>query len=148
MIGEGRVIGLDVGERRTGVAVSDPLGITAQPRGTIHHETIEEGVEGVRALVDELKPVCIVAGLPLNQHGKVGPQAEKVLAFIKQLRETVSVEIVTQDERFTSTQVERGMAEAGVRAKKRKQMVDQLAAQQILSVYLDRRAAERKRATS
>jgi len=134
----GRVLGLDVGNVRIGVAVSDPLGIIAQPHSVIRSTGIEQDMEAVRALVAEKEVVRIVVGLPLNREGKPGPQAEKVLAFVEALRATLGVDVVTQDERFSTAAAERMLIEANVRRKGRKQVIDKIAAHHILQTYLDR----------
>ncbi len=141
---EGRMIGLDIGDVRIGVAVSDGLGITAQPREVIAVSTPEKDIAVIRAIIEETRAVRIVAGLPLDREGKAGHQAQKVLGFLDQLRATIEIPIVMQDERFTTASVQRSMIAADVSRKKRKQIVDKLAAQQILQAYLDRQAHERK----
>lgn len=134
---------LDVGDVRIGVAVSDPLGMIATPHSVIPADPEDEAIESIAVLVRELGVQYIVTGLPLNQHGEEGKQAAKVRAFNEKLQAAIDVDVVTQDERFTSAIVERAMAQAGVSAKKRKQQVDQLAAQQILQTHLDRRSVEK-----
>lgn len=136
---EGRVIGLDAGDVRIGVAVSDGLGLTAQPRGTIDASSPEADAEAVRALVEENRAVAVVVGLPLDRQGEAGHQGKKVLALVEKLREVLDVPVETIDERFTTAAVRRGMSGAGVSRKKQKSLVDQLAAQQILQTWLDRR---------
>ena len=137
----GRILALDVGDVRIGVAASDPLGITAQPHSVVAAEPADAAVQAIADLVHELNAQYIVAGLPLTKQGEEGPQAAKVRAFTEQLANAVDVDIKMQDERFTTAMVERAMAQAGVNKKKRKQNVDMLAAQQILQTHLDRRAA-------
>jgi putative Holliday junction resolvase len=132
------MVGLDVGDVRIGVAVSDPLGIIAQPFSTIHCETPEKDIEAIKAIVKEREAVRVVVGLPLNQEGKPGPQAEKVLAFIEQLRAVLDVEVVTQDERFSTASAQRILIAADVSRKGRKKVIDKIAAQQVLQVYIDR----------
>lgn len=138
-----RSLGLDIGDVRIGVALSDPLGIIAQPFHVIECISPDRDLEAIRKIVEEKEVVRIVVGLPLNQAGRVGPQAEKVLAFVEVLRKTVPIEIVTQDERFTTAGVERMLIDAGVRRKRRKQVIDKIAAQQILQMYLDRQRRSR-----
>ena len=142
---EGRIIGLDVGEARTGVALSDPLGIIASPFDTIQVKSLRADAEAVKAIAEEQGAVRIVVGVPLNMEGKVGPQAAKVLEFVEVLREAVDLEVVTIDERFSTAAAERSLRESGVKGKRRKQVVDQVAAQQILQLYLDREAHRRAR---
>ena len=99
---EGRIMALDIGDVRTGVAVTDPLRIIASPHSVVEEPTPEAAVAAIRTLVEELAPVRIVAGVPLDREGKRGPQAEKTLAMVERLRAAVDVEIVLQDERFTT----------------------------------------------
>lgn len=134
----GRMMGLDVGEVRIGVAVSDPLGIIAQPHSVIQCSSPEQDIDAIRALAAELGVIRIVVGLPLNREGKPGPQAEKVLAFVERLRAVVDMEIATQDERFSTTAAQRMLIEADVSRKNRKKVVDKIAAQHILQTHLDR----------
>ncbi|HUW60941.1 MAG TPA: Holliday junction resolvase RuvX [Candidatus Bathyarchaeia archaeon] len=135
---QGRIVGLDVGSVRIGVAVSDPLGIMALPHSVITRASIEQDLDAVRDLVATVEAVRIVAGLPLNQEGKPGPQAEKVLEFLDRLREVVNVEIVTQDERFSTAEAQRMLIGANVSRKGRKKVIDKIAAHHILQTYLDR----------
>ena len=140
-------MGLDVGDVRTGVAISDPLGIVATPLDTIQVTSPGEDADKVKAIADEREVVRIVVGIPLNKEGGIGPQAQKVLDFVDVLRDTVDVEIVTQDERFSTAIVERALIQADVSRKGRKKVVDKLAAQQILQLYLDKEANKRSRET-
>jgi putative Holliday junction resolvase len=134
----GRIVGLDVGSVRIGVAVSDPLGIMSLPHSVITRTSLEEDLAAVRDLVATVEAIRIVAGLPLNQEGKPGPQAEKVMEFLDRLREVVNVEIVTQDERFSTAEATRMLIGADVSRKGRKKVVDKIAAHHILETYLDR----------
>jgi putative Holliday junction resolvase len=142
----GRILGLDVGDARIGVAVSDPLGMIAQAHSVIAAEPAGAAIATIKALAEELNATAIVAGLPLDREGKAGHQAEKVLAFLDKLRAELTVAIETQDERFSTAGAERTLRDLGVSAKKGKGTVDKLAAQGILQTYLDRKANERKRA--
>lgn len=145
MIEEGRILGLDVGDVRTGMAVSDPLGMIATPCGTIHVRSAREDAEAVKQAAAEHEAIRIVVGLPLNKEGGIGPQAQKVLDFIEVLRATTDIEIVTIDERFSTAAAHRAMNHTGLSTKKRKGVIDQAAAQQILQLYLDRERNRRAR---
>ena len=134
----GRIVGLDVGDVRIGVAVSDPLRLIAQPHSVITRAEPEKDVAAVCTLIGQTEAVRVVVGLPLNREGKPGPQAEKVLQFIEQLRAATTAEIVTQDERFSTAAAERMLIAADVRRKKRKGIVDKIAAHHILQTHLDR----------
>lgn len=140
---EGRIIGLDVGEARTGVALSDPLGIIALPFDTIRVQSHDQDAQAVKTIVEEQEAVRVVVGVPLNKEGNVGPQAEKVLAFVEALRAALDIDVVTIDERFSTASAMRAIHQAGVKGKKRKGIVDKVAAQQILQLYLDREANRR-----
>ena len=135
---ERRIVGLDVGDVRIGVAVSDGLGITAQPREVIRRSTPEKDVQAIRTLVEEAQAGQVVVGLPLTQRGEIGHQARKVLDFVERLRGELKAEVVTLDERFTTTVAERSPSYAEMSPTRRKETVDKLAAQQILQTYLDR----------
>jgi putative Holliday junction resolvase len=131
-------MGLDVGDARIGVAISDPLGIIAQPLSVIERTNLDQDVSAVRTLVVERDIARIVVGMPLDESGRCGPQAAKVLAFVARLREAINAEVVTQDERFTTALAERAMISAGTSRRKRRRVIDKVAAQQILQTYLDR----------
>ena len=135
-----RVLGLDIGDVRIGVAVSDPLGSMALPRDTVQRTELEADIEAIRAIAEETGARRVVVGLPLNQHGKPGPQAERVLEFAKALEEGLGLPIETQDERYSTAAAERTLISADMSRKKRKQNVDKLAAHHILQTYLDRAA--------
>lgn len=143
---EGRIVGLDVGDVRTGVALSDELGIVATPYDTIALDSLDAAVRAVKDIVEAQEAVRVVVGLPLDQNGEIGPQAQRVLKFIEALKAISHIEVVTQDERFSTQAARRGLRDAGVKAKKQKKVIDQLAAQQILQLYLDRESARRRRA--
>lgn len=136
---------LDVGEVRTGIAVTDPLRIIASPHSVIETRSEAEDAARIAALAAELEVSCIVVGLPLNREGEPGPQARKVLAFVDALRAAASAEVVTQDERFSTAAAERMLIGAKVRRKGRKQVVDKIAATHILQAYLDRQASAARR---
>lgn len=136
----GRSLGLDIGDKRIGVAVSDPLGIIAQPHKVIKRSSPKRDTEAIRMLIEETGASRIVAGIPLDREGKPGPQAAKVLAFIEILRRVVDVEVVMQDERYTTAAAERALIDADVSRKTRKKVIDKVAAHYILQTYLDRQS--------
>ena len=140
----GRVMALDVGDVRIGVALSDPLGIIAQPHSVIAAKSPQADADAIAKLAADTETRCLVVGLPLNQEGKPGPQAEKVLAFVDVLKRALTIEIALQDERFSTVAAQRELIAAGVRREARKGIVDKVAAQRILQTFLDRRARERK----
>lgn len=143
MDSEGRIMGLDVGEVRTGIALSDPLRIIAQAHRVIEAKPYQRAAEAIRDIVEEQGVVRIVVGLPLDQNGQRGPQAEKVIGFVEVLRNAVAVEVCMMDERFTTAAAERSLLQAGMRRKGRKEVIDKVAAQQILQTYMDRQARQR-----
>lgn len=132
-----RVLGLDVGDRRIGVALSDPLGITAQRLTVVERQRLPADVEAVRALVERHAVERVVVGLPLTLRGTTGPQAEKVTAFADALRRRLAVPVQFIDERLTTVQGERALVAAGATRRRRKQLIDQVAAQLILQQFLD-----------
>jgi len=135
---QGRMIGLDVGEVRIGVASSDPLGIIVSPFTVVKRTNLEADLKALVDIIKEREAVRIVVGIPLDREGKPGPQAEKTQAFIEQLRGVTDVEIVTQDERFSTAAATRMLIDANVSRKGRKEVVDKVAAHHILQTYLDR----------
>lgn len=141
----GRIMALDVGDVRTGVAMSDPLQTIASPHGVLQDDASGTVLAKVVQLVRDYEPICIVAGLPLTKQGETGPQAQKVQAFVETLRQQVAVPVVFEDERFSTAAAERMLISADMRRKKRKQVVDKIAATHILQLHLDRRAFQRAR---
>jgi putative Holliday junction resolvase len=141
----GRMLGLDVGDVRIGVAVSDSLGMIAHAREVVECASPDRDVETIRAIAEETEAVRVIVGVPLNQRGEPGPQARKVLAFAERLRAALPIEVVTQDERFSTAAAERMLIESKVRRKGRKKVVDKVAAQYILQTYLDRLAHQSPR---
>lgn len=138
-------MGLDLGSKTIGVAVSDELGLLAHGRETIHRQDTEKDLEAIADLVRRLDVVRIVVGLPVNMTGTLGVEAKKVLEFVEELRRTLSVSITTWDERLSTVQANRVLLEAGLPRKKRKKVIDKTAARVILQTYLD---AERNRESS
>lgn len=132
-----RYLGLDVGDRTVGVAVSDMLGITAQGLSTIIRKTNKETFEIIKGYIDEYDVSKIVVGLPINMNGTIGPQGEKVQKFSEKLKDALEVEIIFQDERMTSISAERVLIEGGVRRENRKDYIDKIAAVFILQAFLD-----------
>jgi putative Holliday junction resolvase len=134
----GRIVGLDVGDRRIGVAVSDPLGLTAQPVTVLERAGAGRDVEAVEALLARHQAERVIIGLPLLLSGGKGPQAQKVEAFAEALRQRVAVPIELVDERFTTAQATQALREAGLSRRKRAPAIDVVSAQLILQHYLER----------
>lgn len=132
-----RILGLDVGDRRIGVAVSDPTGMISTGLGVIKRNGIEEDTEAVLKYIEEYKVEKIVSGLPKNMDGTIGFQAQKVLDFIEILSKKTDLPIIKWDERLTTVAAHRTMAEKKTKINKRKQEVDKIAACYILQGYLD-----------
>ena len=134
----GRILGLDVGDRWIGVALSDPIGILASPLTRISRIGMEATVEAILQLVRHYEVRRIVAGLPYSMDGKIGQQAEKVQDFLQQLSQRLEIPVETWDERLSTVAVGRMMTEAGMKRGKRKGQVDANAAALILQGYLDK----------
>ncbi len=133
----GRILGLDPGERRIGVALSDPLGIIAQPHCVIDSRRQDVAVE-LRRIVTEEDVTTIVIGLPISLDGKEHGAAERARAFGAQVKEITGLAPVFTDERFTTAGAEDAMIEGGVRRAQRRQKRDKVAAAIMLQRYLDR----------
>lgn len=136
---EGRILGVDFGERRIGLALSDPAGLIAHGLETKATRSDGESVEHVAAAAEAEQVLEIVLGLPVNMDGTMGRMAEKVEAFAGQLRERVSCEVRTWDERLTSISARRAMNEMGMEIKGNKGGLDRIAATLMLQNYLDAR---------
>ena len=136
-----RIMGLDVGEKRIGVAVSDPLGYTAQGISVIKRENIED----LKKIVSDYDVERIIVGLPKNMDGSIGEQAKKVLAFIEDLKREIDLPVLTWDERLTTKEAEGVLLRADLSRAKRKKVIDKLAAVLILQGYLDSHSHEGKR---
>jgi putative Holliday junction resolvase len=132
-----RILGLDVGSKTIGVAVSDELGITAQGVTTLTRKELSDDSAQLLKVVEEYKAERIVVGLPKNMNGTLGPAAQMVLSLIEELQKAVTLPIVTWDERLSTMAAERTLLEADVSRKKRKQVIDKVAAILILQGYLD-----------
>jgi putative Holliday junction resolvase len=132
-----RVMGLDMGSKTIGVALSDELGLIAQAKETIHRRNIEEDLEAIADLVRTCDVERIVVGLPINMTGTLGGEAQKVLHFVEDMRRVLSVPIIPWDERLSTVQARRVLLEAGLSRKKRKKIIDKTAATVILQTYLD-----------
>lgn len=132
-----RILGLDVGNKTIGVALSDPLGITAQGITTIRRKSENQDIEELKAICIKYNVQKIVCGLPKNMNGTLGHQSEKVLKFCDIIKETINLPIKMWDERLTTVAATRAMLEANLSRAKRKKIVDKMAATYILQGYLD-----------
>jgi len=134
-----RIMGLDIGDKTIGVAISDSMLITAQGLKTIKRKNSKVDIEEISNLVRQYNVSKIIVGLPKNMNNTIGPQGEKVLRFVDKLKNKVNVEISFQDERLTTVAAERILIEGNMRREKRKNVIDMVAATYILQTYLDRR---------
>ncbi|MFC4771831.1 Holliday junction resolvase RuvX [Enterococcus hermanniensis] len=140
-----RVMGLDVGSKTVGIAVSDPFGWTAQGVEIIRIDEANEefGFDRLGELVKEYKVTKFVVGLPKNMNNTIGPRAEASMAYAEQIKELFGLPVEFQDERLTTVQAERMLVEqADVSRSKRKKVIDKLAAVMILQNYLDRTSSK------
>ena len=136
-----RILALDVGDARIGVAVSDPLGIIAQPVGLVTRVGWGPDIAKITEFADQYGTRTLLCGLPLNMDGSAGGQADKVRAFAQQL-EKKGFTVTFWDERMTTVTAERALIEGGVPRADRKRLVDKTAAAVILQAYLDANAAK------
>ncbi|HEY7411624.1 MAG TPA: Holliday junction resolvase RuvX [Vicinamibacteria bacterium] len=134
-----RRLGLDVGDKVVGVAVSDETGTLARGLPNLARVGPRKDVKAVAALVREHQAGEVVVGLPRSLDGSLGPQAQKVLAFVEDLRGALRVPLVTWDERLTTVMAHRAFDEAELGRRRRKEVVDKVAAILILQSYLDYR---------
>jgi putative Holliday junction resolvase len=135
-----RALGIDHGEARIGLAISDELGMLAHPLETIHLREVADPLARIAAIVERDKIGMIVLGLPRNMNGTYGPAAEKVRAFAETLRARVACEVKLWDERLTSVAAQRSLHEAGRNVKQSREVIDQVAAQMILQGWMDGQA--------
>ena len=132
-----RVLALDVGDRRTGVAISDATALIATPLTTIHAGGEDELAEAVLALIAEHGVEEIVVGMPLTLSGQMGPQAKRTGHFVRHLKRLTSLPIKTVDERLSTVEATRRLREAGGGRKRRREGIDAAAAAVVLQAYLD-----------
>ncbi|MDP4181658.1 MAG: Holliday junction resolvase RuvX [Bacillota bacterium] len=133
-----RILGIDYGDRKIGVAVSDPMGMIAQGVETIRWEgDYETPIKRIKEIVDHYKAEKCIVGFPKNMNGTVGERGEKTLEFIRLLKEQIHIDIISWDERLTTKAANRVMHEMGIKTSKKKAIEDQIAAVYILQNYLD-----------
>ena len=136
-----RVLGLDLGTKRIGVAVSDGLGLTAQPYGTVDRHGGRRDMDAIAQLLMKLEADRIVLGLPINLEGENGDAARRAQDFAEKLRTTLQVPVDLIDERFSTVEAEQVLLEANVSRARRKDIIDKLAATIILQRWLDAQKA-------
>jgi putative Holliday junction resolvase len=134
-----RVIGIDLGTRRIGVAVSDGLGLTAQPHATIARHGGQRDLDDIAAVVQTFDAERVVLGLPLSPEGEEGRAARSAQVFAERLRGALGIPVDLIDESFSTVEAEEVLLRADLSRKRRKQVVDRVAAAVILQRWLDRR---------
>ena len=138
-----RVMGIDLGEKRVGVAVSDELGWTAQGVKTINNTgKIKDLMEEIKQLAQELNVEKVVVGLPKNMNGTTGPQGEKAIDFADKLARHLGLPVATWDERLTTVAAERILVSADISRAKRRKVIDKMAAAIILQDYLNAKSSK------
>jgi putative Holliday junction resolvase len=133
-----RVIGIDLGTRRIGVAVTDGLGLTAQPHATLARHGGQRDLDAIGAVVREFDAERVVLGLPLSPEGEVGRAARSAQAFAERLRAALAVPVDLIDESFSTVEAEEDLLRANLSRARRKEVVDRLAAAVILQRWLNR----------
>lgn len=135
-----RWMGLDVGQRRIGISLSDPTELFAQGYSVLQRSSLEQDIEALKQIIIKETVEGIVVGLPRNMNGTEGAMAEKVRVFSGKLEEKTHLSVIFWDERLSTVSAERVLLEADLTRKKRKQKIDQVAAVFILQNYLDYRS--------
>jgi putative Holliday junction resolvase len=137
VVGEVRVLGLDVGDKTIGVAVSDPLGYTAQGVKVIRRAGLRKDMSEIKQLAREYGAGLIVVGLPRNMNGTIGEQGEKILVFAGELGKVTGLPVRTWDERLTTVAADKVLIRADLSRARRKKVIDKVAAMFILQNFLD-----------
>ncbi len=132
-----RILGIDYGEKRIGLAISDELGITAQSLRTIENRNNKQVVHELRKIIKEKNISEVVVGLPKSMRGTIERKAKETIKFAEHLRERIGVPVSTWDERLTTAAAEKSMIHANLSRKKRSKKIDKIAAQLILQGFLD-----------
>jgi putative Holliday junction resolvase len=132
-----RILGLDLGSKTIGVAISDELHLIAQGLFTLKRKGLQQDIRELKKLIEEQNVKKLVVGLPKNMNNTLGPSAKMVLSFIEELTKSVDLPVVTWDERLSTVAAEKALLEADMSRKKRKRVIDTVAAQLILQGYLD-----------
>ena len=134
-----RKLGLDFGDARIGLAISDPLGLFATGLETYHRKNLEKDIQHIASLIKEKQVDTVVAGLPLNMDGSEGIRVEKTKEFCEKLQEVCEIKVEYLDERLTTVSAEKMLIQADVRREDRKKVIDKVAATIILQSFLDRK---------
>ncbi|ACA59428.1 Holliday junction resolvase RuvX [Candidatus Desulforudis audaxviator] len=138
-----RLMGLDIGDRRIGVALTDENGVAAYPLEVLERTSPEKDLRRITEIIDQYGVERVVAGLPKTLSGQIGPQGDKVLSFLDKLRVRSTVPVITWDERLTTAEVEKLLVSADLGRRRRRKVVDKLAATLILNSYLNSRKSGR-----
>ena len=136
---DGRVLALDVGRKRIGLAVSDELGITAQGIDTLHRTRMRDDLAALKAIAERWNVVMLLVGQPLHMSGSQSRQSEYTQEFAECLRQHLALPVVFWDERLTSAEAERMLRDSGASLEQKKRSVDRLAAVLLLESYLENR---------
>lgn len=138
-----KLLALDVGSKRIGLAMSDELGFTAQPIEALQRSGLKADLAKIKEKIETFQIGEIVVGYPIHLDGSVGTQAESVLEFVEELKKEISIPVALWDERLSTVAVERLMLEGDLSRKKRKKRVDSLSAQWILQGYLENKRSKK-----
>lgn len=133
----GRILALDVGRKRIGLAVSDELGITAQGLETLHRTRVRDDLAALKAIADTRNVTALLVGRPLHMSGSESRQSEYTKEFAERLQQHLGLPLIYWDERLTSAEAERMLREAGASLEQKKKAVDRLAAVLLLESYLE-----------
>jgi len=134
-----RILGIDLGEKRIGISISDELGITAQGLPTINSINQIEDLNNIKEIIDKYGVTKIILGLPKNMNGSLGKQAQKAMSFAEKLKSSFQLSVELEDERLSTSKAEKFLIETNRRRKKRKKVIDKMSAVIILQSFLDRR---------
>jgi putative Holliday junction resolvase len=137
-----RILGIDHGSKRIGLAISDPDGKVALPVGTLTRQGLERDLAAIRELVEARQVERIVVGLPLHMDGRSGREAEAARAFAERLASELGLPVDTIDERWTTREAERALRATGRKGKKKRAVIDSVAAALLLRTYLEREGAD------
>ncbi len=132
-----RILSLDVGKKKVGIAISDALGITAQPLDTLIRKAKKADLARIEKVIHDMSVSKVIVGLPLNMNGTEGAMAKEIYSFVKELEKEIKIPVELWDERLTTMEAERLLLEADLSRKERKKLDDKIAAQLILQSYLD-----------
>lgn len=139
-----RILGIDLGEKRIGISISDELGITAQGLATINSINEKEDLKNIKKIIDKYQVEKIILGLPINMNGSLGKQAKKAISFAEKLKSSFQLPVELEDERLSTSEAEKLLIKADRSRKKRKKVIDKMAAIIILQSFLDRRTMNKE----